>query len=322
MVSPPLLPDIIGTSTALAKVMMLAERGAASDIPILIEGESGVGKELIARAIHYHSKRGEMPFVPINCGAIVDNLAESIFFGHEKGAFTGAVNSAIGKFREADGGTLFLDEIGELPLHLQVKLLRALQEGEIQPVGGNKTVQVDIRIISATNRDLRQLVTKQQFREDFFYRLTTFPIHIPPLRNRPDDLICLAKYFCDMVAAIENKPIRGITPKAQELLMTHVWPGNIRELKNAVFRAVILCDGDYLDVIHFPEIIPAPVCLLEQGGDSPLALLDAHGNFKPLDVIEHDIIQAALRHYAGHITDTCKFLRISRSTFYRKIQHF
>ena len=221
---------------------------------MLIEGESGVGKELIARAIQGESERAGKPFVTVNCGAIPENLVESILFGHEKGSFTGAIDKRIGKFQEADGGTLFLDEVGELPLDAQVKLLRALQEGEIDPVGAKKPVKVNFRLISATNRDMIQLVKDGKFREDLYYRLNVFPIWVPPLRERLDDVPELAHHFLARFAAEEGKRVAGLTDDAMRLLTSYTWPGNVRQLENAVFRAVVLADGPELTVAEFPQI--------------------------------------------------------------------
>ena len=235
--------DLIIRGEAMQRVIALGRRAAASNIPVLIEGESGVGKELIARAIQGESERKARPFVTVNCGAIPENLVESILFGHEKGSFTGAVDRRIGKFQEADGGTLFLDEIGELPLDAQVKLLRALQEGEIDPVGAKRPVKVDFRLISATNRDMIQLVKDGKFREDLYYRLNVFPIWVPPLRERLEDVPELAMHFLARFAAEEGRRVTGIPRRRCELLTGYSWPGNVRQLENAMFRAVVLADG-------------------------------------------------------------------------------
>src|SRR5271166_5150893 len=246
--------DIITRSEAMAGVMRTAQKAASSTIPVLVEGESGVGKELFARAIHGSSERKSKPFVAVNCGAMPENLVESILFGHEKGAFTGATERHTGKFVEASGGTLFLDEVGELPLPAQVKLLRAIQEGEVEPVGARKPVKVDVRIVSATNRDLIADVKQGRFREDLFYRLHVFPITVPPLRDRPADIPALARHFLSLFAAEEGKTIRAITPEGLGLLTAYHWPGNIRQLENAVFRAVVLAEGDTLRIDEFPQI--------------------------------------------------------------------
>src|SRR5438270_3174469 len=249
--------DIITRSEAMAGVLRTAQEAAGSAIPVLIEGESGVGKELFARAIHGSGERRAKPFVAVNCGAIPDNLVESILFGHEKGAFTGATERHTGKFVEATGGTLFLDEVGELPLAAQVKLLRAIQENEVEPVGARKPVKVDVRIISATNRNLIADVKDGRFREDLFYRLHVFPITIPPLRERPEDIPDLVRHFLVRFAAEEGKRIRAVTADALGVLNAHPWPGNVRQLENAVFRAVVLADSDEIGAGEFPQLLHA-----------------------------------------------------------------
>src|SRR5438128_1802890 len=255
--------DIITRSEAMAGVLRTAQKAAASSIPVLIEGESGVGKELFARAIHGSSERKSKPFVAVNCGAIPDNLVESILFGHEKGAFTGATERHMGKFVEASGGTLFLDEVGELPLAAQVKLLRALQEGTVEAVGGRKPVKIDVRLISATNRDLIADVKHGRFREDLFYRLHVYPILVPPLREHPEDIPDLVRHFLARFSVEEGKRIRAVSAAAMSLLCTQAWPGNVRQLENAVFRAVVLAEGDEIGVSEFPQLalhtrMPAP----------------------------------------------------------------
>ncbi len=235
--------DLIGTSPAMRQVKAMGERAARSSIPILITGESGVGKELIARALHGASDRAGKPFVAVNCGAIPENLVESILFGHEKGAFTGAAEKRLGKFVEADGGCLFLDEVGELPLDTQVKLLRALQEGEVDAIGSKRPIKVDVRIISATNRDLAQAVREGRFREDLYYRLNVFPIEAPALRERREDIPALVDHFVRRFNVEEGKGVVGATGEALELLTAHDWPGNVRQLENAVYRAIVLADG-------------------------------------------------------------------------------
>ena len=246
--------DVITRSAAMQPVLKAAEKAAASAIPVLVEGQSGVGKELIARAIHGSGARRAKPFIAVNCGALPETLVESILFGHEKGSFTGATEKHSGKFVEADGGTLFLDEIGELPAPAQVKLLRALQDGEVEPVGGRKNVKVDVRIVSATNRDLIADVKAGRFREDLFYRLHVFPISVPPLRMRRDDIPVLTRHFLTRIAAEEGKRIRGISADGLSLLAAYHWPGNVRQLENAIFRAVVLADGDEIGTSEFPQI--------------------------------------------------------------------
>jgi DNA-binding NtrC family response regulator len=247
--------DLAGASPATAEAVDMARKAARTSMPVLIEGESGVGKELFARAIQAASERAKKPFVTVNCGAIPENLVESILFGHEKGSFTGADGKHIGKFQEADGGTLFLDEIGELPLDIQVKLLRAIQEGEIDPVGARKPVQVDIRIISATNRELAEQVAQGSFREDLYYRLNVLPLHVPALRQRREDIPQLVEHFIERVVDSEKLETRTIDQEAMTLLVNHSWAGNIRQLQNAVFRAVVLCEETRLAPEDFPQIL-------------------------------------------------------------------
>lgn len=339
--------DMIAESPAMRQVTKLGTRAAQSNIPILIEGESGVGKELIARAIQGSSERAGRPFVTVNCGAIPENLIESILFGHEKGAFTGATDKHIGKFQEADGGTLFLDEIGELRLDMQVKLLRALQEGEVDAVGGKRPVKVDVRIISATNRDLGELTREGKFREDLYYRLNVFPVRVPPLRERKEDVPALAQYFLNRFAAEENKQVSGFSPDALELLDRYSWPGNVRQLENTIFRAVVLCDAGTLDVIDFPQIAGAlgitpkerrlDTVAISAPGDasvrvapgnnpvrpqSPFALsaVDGQGHMRKLEEIEALIIRLAIERYSGHMSEVARRLGIGRSTLYRKLK--
>ena len=244
--------DLVGDSTALRHVIRLGERAAASNIPILITGESGVGKEMIARAIQGSSERARRPFITVNCGAIPENLVESILFGHEKGSFTGAVGKHGGKFQEADGGTIFLDEVGDLPPDMQVKLLRVLQEGEVDPIGAKRPVKVDVRVISATNRDLAEAVKQGKFREDLLYRLNVFPIVAPPLRDRPEDVPALIEHFIERYNAEERRDILGVQHEVLEVLKQQPWPGNVRQLENTIFRAVVLAEGPYLTAADFP----------------------------------------------------------------------
>jgi DNA-binding NtrC family response regulator len=350
--------DLIIRGQAMQRVIALGRRAAASNIPVLIEGESGVGKELIARAIQGESERRARPFVTVNCGAIPENLVESILFGHERGSFTGALDRRIGKFQEADGGTLFLDEIGELPLDAQVKLLRALQDGEIDPVGAKKPVKIDFRLISATNRDMIQLVKDGKFREDLFYRLNVFPIWVPPLRDRLEDVPELAAHFLARFAAEEGRRINAIARDALELLTAYTWPGNVRQLENAMFRAVVLADGAQLTVAEFPQIAahvegfrpsipPAPAqvdrrpvitgpvmlgaedCIPQtvavgSGGKGSLGIpaITDSGEMRSLEAMEADMIRLALGRYRGHMTEVARRLGIGRSTLYRKMREF
>jgi DNA-binding NtrC family response regulator len=246
--------DIVTRSAKMRAVLQAAQKSAGSAIPVLVGGESGVGKELIARAIHGSGTRKGKPFVAVNCGALPENLIETILFGHEKGAFTGATERHEGKFQEASGGTLFLDEVGELPPPAQVKLLRALQEGEIEPVGGKRPVQVNVRVISATNRDLSADVKSGRFREDLFYRLHVFPLLVPPLRERAEDIPDLTRHFMVRFAAEEGKRVRSMSAEALHLLSAYPWPGNVRQLENAIFRAVVLAEGEEIGLDEFPQI--------------------------------------------------------------------
>ncbi|AXV16162.1 sigma-54-dependent Fis family transcriptional regulator [Neorhizobium sp. SOG26] len=247
--------DIISASPDMLRVVDLAQRAAHSNIPVVLEGESGVGKEMIARAIQSNSDRAGKPFITVNCGAIPHNLVESILFGHEKGAFTGASEKHTGKFVEADGGTLFLDEIGDLPLDVQVKLLRAVQQGEIETVGASKVQKVDVRLISATNKDLIEEVRAGRFREDLYYRLNVFPITIPALRRRKEDIPHLVRVFAERFSAEQRLPQTvNISAGAMALLTAYDWPGNIRQLENAIFRAVVLAEDDELTEADFPQI--------------------------------------------------------------------
>jgi DNA-binding NtrC family response regulator len=343
--------DIVTRNARMQAVLRTAEKATASLIPVSIEGESGVGKELIARAIHGSGERRAKPFVAVNCGAIPENLVESTLFGHEKGAFTGATEKHLGKFVEASGGTLFLDEVGELPPAAQVKLLRAIQEGQVDPVGGRKPVKVDVRIISATNRNLIADAKSGRFREDLFYRLHVFPITVPPLRERPEDIPDLVRHFLVRFAAEEGKRIRAVSADALTLLNAHPWPGNVRQLENAVFRAVVLAEGDEIGTSEFPQLAlhtrmpapaispddtpherpAAPLILEEAPATSPhqappsipsadaLPLIDASGHVRPLEELEAEMIRFAIARYRGQMSEVARRLRIGRSTLYRKL---
>jgi DNA-binding NtrC family response regulator len=351
--------DIITRSERMQTVLRTAEKAAGSTIPVLIEGQSGVGKEMVARAIHGCGGRRSKPFVAVNCGAIPDNLVESILFGHEKGAFTGATDRHIGKFAEASGGTLFLDEVGELPPAAQVKLLRAIQEGEIEPVGARKPIKVDVRLVSATNRDLIADVKSGRFREDLFYRLHVFPISVPPLSDRREDIPELARHFVARFAAEEGKRIGRISAEAMGLLSGHRWPGNVRQLENAAFRAVVLAEGDEIGIAEFPQIAaqagpaaalpsesspdiaPAAPADVRFGDSMPTAalraaagfdiapsatpvlglpLLDGQGEVRPLQELETEVIRFAITHYRGQMSEVARRLQIGRSTLYRKLE--
>ncbi|WP_371398728.1 sigma-54-dependent transcriptional regulator [Algimonas porphyrae] len=330
--------DLIGSSAAMRPVVAMGERGAKASIPILIGGESGVGKEVIARAIQGASDRADKPFITVNCGAIPETLVESILFGHEKGSFTGADSKHLGKFQEAHTGTLFLDEIGELPLDMQVKLLRVLQEGEVDPIGSKRPTAVDVRIISATNRDLAECVAEGSFREDLFYRLNVFPIQVPPLRERTEDIPSLVSHFISRFNAQEKMSVSGTTSETLSLLAAHDWKGNVRQLENTVFRAMILSDGHLLRPSDFPQISgltpamaqpvetadAAPLDRLvpetESALDSAVALMDREGHLRTLEDIERDLIAFAIETYSGHMSEVARRLGIGRSTLYRKVR--
>jgi len=244
--------NIIGKSHCMQQVFSAIRATAASDATILIQGESGTGKERVAGAIHYHSSRSGRPFVPVSCSSLSESLLESELFGHVRGAFTGAVRDRIGRFEEANGGTIFLDEIGEISPFIQVKLLRVLQEREIERVGESQKRTIDIRVIAATNRDLYRLVQSGHFREDLYYRLKVFPIHIPPLRKRREDIPLLATHFIQRQNEKTGKRIQGILPSAMRILMDYHWPGNVRELENAIEHAFVLCTNDQIDLFDLP----------------------------------------------------------------------
>jgi DNA-binding NtrC family response regulator len=328
--------ELIANARATRAAIAMARRAARSDIPVLISGESGTGKEVFARAIHGSSERAGAPFVAVNCGALPAMLIESILFGHEKGAFTGATTRRAGKFQEASGGTLFLDEIGELPPEAQVKLLRAIQTGEVDPVGGAEPARVDIRLISATNRDLDRMIADGTFREDLYYRIGVFPLPLPPLRNRREDLPGLAQMFLNRFVAVEQTPIEGFSPAAIEVILSARWPGNVRQLENTIHRAVVLSDGPLIqptDLRGLSEVVatsppPAqsadPVDAAARPRDpqavTPDLFLTPEGEIRRLIDIEAAVISAAIRLYRGRMSETARRLGIGRSTLYRKIE--
>ncbi len=342
--------DLLSRSETMERVIRLGRKAASSNIPILIEGETGVGKEMVARAIQGSGDRRSKPLVTVNCGAIPNNLVESILFGHEKGAFTGATEKHTGKFVEAHTGTLFLDEIGDLPSDVQVKLLRAIQSGEVDPVGARGTVKVDIRLISATHRNLLEQVKEGRFREDLFYRLNVFPIFVPPLRDRREDIPMLVSHFMSRMPASERGRIGAISGEALALLKAYDWPGNVRQLENAILRATVLCDGDVLGVEDFPNIraqvdgleleVPAtdPVEIVKAAtpGDvvvpsvsagperqfGILRALDDRGNVRALADVELEMIKLAIEHYNGQMSEVARRLGIGRSTLYRKLRDY
>lgn len=311
---------IIGESAPLREVFALIEKVAPSPTTVLVTGESGTGKELVARALHERSPRADGPFIQINCGAIPENLFEAELFGYEKGSFTGAVTSKPGRFEIADGGTLFLDEVGELPKDMQVKILRALQQGQIDRVGGVRTLDVDVRVIAATNVDLAQAVAAGEFREDLFYRLNVIPIHLPPLRERYEDIPLLVEHFLRRFNERLGKDVKRVAPDALAALLEHNWPGNIRELENLMERSVLLIEGDTIHLSDLPGLrrgsAPAP-----QGED-----LDEMGLKEYVRVhtakLERVRIQRVLEAEDGNVTRAARRLGISRKSLQTKMKEY
>jgi DNA-binding NtrC family response regulator len=320
--------EIVGSAPAFRAALAVAAKAARARVPVLIDGESGVGKEVVAVAIHAASPRAKRAMVAVNCGAIPSNLVESELFGHERGAFTGAFERFAGRFGEADGGTIFLDEVGELPLDAQVKLLRVLETGEVQPLGSKTSRPVDVRVIAATNRCLADELAAGRFREDLYYRLNVVQVTLPPLRDRAGDIPALVRHLLDRVALQPGLRPLGITPEAMELLSAYRWPGNVRQLQNVLFRAALLCEGDALRRADFPQIeqalarpqAAAPRALAgpvpSQGG---VTLFEANGHLRSLEAIEADVIRLAIGHYRGRMTEVARRLGIGRSTLYRKL---
>src|SRR5579863_8413676 len=303
--------EIVGASAALREVLSQVAKVAPTDSTVLISGETGTGKELIARAVHKRSNRSARAFIRVNCGAISPSLIASELFGHEKGAFTGALQRRIGRFEAADGGTIFLDEIGDLSMEVQIALLRVLQEREFERVGSSQPLTVDVRVLAATNRDLKPAVDAGMFRRDLFYRLNVFPIHMPPLRERADDIPLLVEYLTERYASKVGRKIRSIKRTTLELLQTYEWPGNIRELQNVVERAVILCDGDTLEVDE---------AWLQR--EFPKAAVATRGLGRPTENQEKEIIESALRECQGRVSGplgAAAKLGIPRSTLESRI---
>ena len=314
------LDNIIGTSREMQKIFKLIATVAPAGSTVLITGESGTGKELVARAIHYNSARREQPFLVVDCGTIPENLMESEFFGHSRGSFTGAVTTENGLLETANGGTLFLDEVSNLPLAMQAKLLRVLQEKELRAVGGRKVVRVDIRFIAATNRDLSEMVRQGTFREDFFYRLNVFPVNVPPLRNRKDDIPALAYHFLNKYSKELGRNVPHIATEAMRQLIMHDWPGNIRELENVIHRAVIVCEGNVLK----PEHIMTP---LEDNFSTPktheeLKKVKKDLRLKSVEDIEKNFLSAALQRNNWNITKAAREVGMQRSNFHGLLKKY
>ncbi len=328
---------LVGNSPAMQEIYKLIGLLTGNTVTVLITGESGVGKELVARAIHFSGYRAKGPWVPVNCGAMPDQLIESELFGYEPGAFTGAVSRKPGKFELADGGTLFLDEVSELPLSAQVKLLRVLQDQCLERLGGNKSVRTDVRIVAATNRDLREMVRMGVFRPDLYYRLNIMTIHVPPLRERKEDIPALAMHFIGIIAAETGCIVNGITERAMNMLVKYDWPGNVRQLENGLRRAAVISRDPYLDVHHLDILTEEPSAPygedLEKGPDMKLQQLisqmlqDAykHGKSeKPLfnhilSIVEKTLVDEALNIFNNNQVQAASFLKISRSTLRKKM---
>ncbi len=312
-------PDILGRSQAIKDMLQIISTVAPTEATVLITGESGTGKELVARALHEGSARADKPLVTVNCAALAENLLESELFGHEKGSFTGADRRREGRFMQADGGTLFLDEIGEMPLPLQAKLLRALQQGEVQRVGSDAPITVDVRVLAATNRDLRLEAAEKRFREDLYFRLNVISIEVPSLCKRSEDIPLLAAHFLQRFAERNRKNIKGFAPQALDSMLRYSWPGNVRELENAVERAVILCNGDLITGRELPaSVVDAPAVEMEAAipeGDISLAGLS-------LDTVERRAIEETLRQTGDNKSEAARRLGITRATLHNKLRKY
>ena len=304
--------EIVGESPPILEVLKVIEKIADTDSTALVQGESGTGKELVARALHQNSSRRDKEMVVVNCAAIPDHLLESELFGHERGAFTGATHQQIGKFERAHGSTLFLDEIGDMSIELQSKLLRAIQEGEIERLGGTKVIRVNVRIIAATNQDLRQAIEAGTFRQDLYYRLNMIPIHLPPLRARQTDILVLAEYFLQKHGRAHDQPVRLISHKARELLMQYDWPGNVRELEYSILRAVLFAEGDVILPKHVPEEIQSAD--QRQVESVPVGLT--------MKEMEKELILKTLERMEGNRTRTAEILGISLRSLQYKLKDY
>jgi two-component system, response regulator FlrC len=323
---------MVATDTVMTELKLLADQIAPSDASVLITGESGVGKEVMARYLHKRSRRAQKPYISVNCAAIPDNLLESELFGHEKGAFTGAIARRIGKFEEADGGTLLLDEISEMEIRLQAKLLRAIQERVIDRVGGGKPVSVNIRIIATSNRNLREAVRLGEFREDLLYRLNVVNLHIPPLRERPRDVVALADHFIDKYAKANGYIARRLSEEARRRIQSAPWPGNVRELENAMHRAVILAQGEEIvaDALRTPDGRPVPASAFDTAAERAVAA--AEGAIRGLQgglrvgqtvaEVEQELILTTLDHCLGNRTHAATILGISIRTLRNKLRAY
>ncbi|CUQ67092.1 sigma-54-dependent transcriptional regulator [Candidatus Nitrospira inopinata] len=314
------LEQLVGASEPIRQVLDFVRKVADSDSTVMIQGESGTGKELVARMLHFNSLRRDRPLVPVNCGAIPENLLESELFGHEKGAFTGATHTRMGRFELANGGTIFLDEIGEMSLPLQVKLLRVLQERAFERVGGNRTIQVDVRIVAATNQDLEALVEERRFRQDLFYRLNVIPIVIPPLRDRRSDIPLLIDHFLARFNQTKHTHITGISHEALRLLSQYDWPGNIRELENLVERMAVLKKQGELSVSDLPEKISRKPQSLEPKEQFIRFTEDGINLMREVEQYENHLIIEALRKANGVTTRAAQLLQLNRTTLVEKLK--
>ncbi len=306
--------DIRGNSSRMQEVYEMIHRVVDSNATVLLRGESGTGKTLVAKALHYNSKRAEQPFIVVNCSALPETLLESELFGHEKGAFTGASERKIGRFEQAEGGTLFLDEIGEISHAVQVKLLNVVQERTFQRLGSGKSINCDVRLVAATNRDLEKAVEDKSFREDLYYRLNVFPVYMPPLRERRTDILLLAEYFLEKYANENNRHIKRISTPAIDMLIQYHWPGNVRELQNCMERAALVCDGETVKSIHLPPTLQTLDSISHSS--TPLSLSAAVESF------EKDIIIDGLKKNKGNQTRTAKYLDTSLRIINYKIHQY
>ncbi len=313
--------NMIGYSDGMKKIFDTIEKVASSDSTVMIYGESGTGKELVAKAIHFNSERINSPLIAVNCGAIPEELLESELFGHEKGAFTGAIRSRVGRFELANEGTIFLDEIGDMSPALQVKVLRVLQEKQFERIGGVKTLQVDVRIIAATNQDLEKAIAEKRFREDLFYRINVIPIHLPPLRERKVDIPMLANHFLRKFDKLKRKTVEKIAPEAMECLLRYPWPGNVRELENLIEMIVVLKEEGNIEVADLPDKI---IMLPSAGGRiSGIEITDQGINYNELiDKLERDLLSRALEKAGGAKNRAAKLLNLNRTTFVEKLKRF
>ena len=317
--------EIIGSAPAFRSALAIAAKAARSRAPVLIEGEGGVGKEVVADAIHAASPRVRQPYLKINCGAISPNLLDSVLFGHEKDAFAGAFDRRIGIIQQAENGTVFLDEIDQLPTETQIRLVRLLTENEIQPLGSPHSYRIDVRVLSASNSDLAAKLESGAFREDLYYRMNVVQLRIPPLRERTSDIPALARHFLGRMATQPGLRSLGITDEALSLLKAYNWPGNVRQLQSALFRAAVLCDRDALTPDEFKQIATAvgvrtaDTSTSNDGNGIGIDLYETDGNLRPLEEIEADVIRLAIGHYRGRMTEVARRLGIGRSTLYRKL---